>query len=177
MKEKIMPPLALTLISVIVCALLVAANSATKDKIVQAQEEKFNQSLSETFGEANYKKSDVKIDGVDSTTVDDKGRVIFEITADGYAKGGLHLLIGFDAEGGIEDISFLSIGETPGLGTKVKEQPDFVEQFKGVSAEGYDFTPITGATFSSKGMRSAVDLALKAYGENKDVIKGGITNE
>ena len=39
MKEKIMPPLVLMLISAIVCALLVAANAATKDKIVQAQED------------------------------------------------------------------------------------------------------------------------------------------
>ena len=39
MKEKIMPPLVLMLISAIVCGLLVLANSATKDKIVKAQEE------------------------------------------------------------------------------------------------------------------------------------------
>lgn len=43
MKEKIMPPLVLMLISAIVCALLVAANAATKDKIVQAQEDKIQQ--------------------------------------------------------------------------------------------------------------------------------------
>ena len=50
MKEKIMPPLVLMLISAIVCGLLVLANSATKDKIVKAQEEKFSNSLTETFG-------------------------------------------------------------------------------------------------------------------------------
>lgn len=39
-RKKIMPPLVVMLISAIVCGLLVLANSATKDKIVKAQEEK-----------------------------------------------------------------------------------------------------------------------------------------
>ena len=96
MKEKIMPPLVLMLISAIVCALLVAANAATKDKIVQAQEDKFSKSISDTFGKADYTTVDLSIDGIDSVTKDENGRIIFEITADGYAKGGFHLLIGFD---------------------------------------------------------------------------------
>ena len=119
MKEKIMPPLVLMLISAIVCALLVAANAA-KDKIVQAQEDKFSKSISDTFGKADYTTVDLSIDGIDSVTKDENGRIIFEITADGYAKGGLHLLIGFDNQGAVEGISFLSIDETPGLGTKVQ---------------------------------------------------------
>lgn len=173
MKEKIMPPLVLTLISTIVCALLVAANAVTKDKVVQAQEEKFNKSLSETFGEADYNSVDMEIEGIDSVTRDDKGRIIFEVTADGYAKGGLHLLIGFDEQGTVEGISFLSIGETPGLGTKVQEDKSFLEQFFGASSTDYDFSVITGATYSSKGMKSAVDLAVKSYNEHKEEILNG----
>ncbi len=120
MKEKIMPPLVLMLISAIVCALLVAANAATKDKIVQAQEDKFSKSISDTFGKADYTTVDLSIDGIDSVTKDENGRIIFEITADGYAKGGLHLLIGFNNQGAVEGISFLSIDETPGLGTRFR---------------------------------------------------------
>jgi len=170
MKEKIMPPLVLMLISVIVCALLVAANTATKDKIVKAEEEKFSKSLSETFGEAEYKSLDLSYDGIESVTRDEKGRVIFEIIADGYAKGGLHLLIGIDENGKTMGISFLSIGETPGLGTKVETEKGFLEQFFGISDTGYEFEAITGATFSSKGMKSAVDLAVNTYNEHKEEI-------
>ena len=173
MKEKIMPPLVLMLISAIVCALLVAANAATKDKIVQAQEDKFSKSISDTFGKADYTTVDLSIDGIDSVTKDENGRIIFEITADGYAKGGLHLLIGFDNQGAVEGISFLSIDETPGLGTKVQDDDSFTEQFKGVSSADYDFSVITGATYSSNGMKSAVDQALKAYNEHKEEILNG----
>lgn len=173
MKEKIMPPLVLMLISAIVCALLVAANAATKDKIVQAQEDKFSKSISDTFGKADYTTVDLSIDGIDSVTKDENGRIIFEITADGYAKGGFHLLIGFDNQGAVEGISFLSIDETPGLGTKVQDDKSFTEQFKGVSSADYDFSVITGATYSSNGMKSAVDQALKAYNEYKEEILNG----
>jgi electron transport complex protein RnfG len=173
MKEKIMPPLVLMLISVIVCGLLVVANEATKDKVVKAQENKFQVALSETFGEADYNISDLSYDGIQSVTTDEKGRVIFEIIADGYAKGGLNLLIGMDESGKVCGISFLSIGETPGLGTKVKEQKSFIEQFMGASDDSYEFEVITGATYSSKGMKSAVDLALKTYNEHKEEILNG----
>ena len=155
------------------CALLVAANAATKDKIVQAQEDKFSKSISDTFGKADYTTVDLSIDGIDSVTKDENGRIIFEITADGYAKGGLHLLIGFDNQGAVEGISFLSIDETPGLGTKVQDDKSFTEQFKGVSSADYDFSVITGATYSSNGMKSAVDQALKAYNEHKEEILNG----
>lgn len=173
MKEKIMPPLVLMLISVIVCGLLVLANEATRDKVVKAQEEKFQSALSETFGDADYQISDLSYDGITSVTKDDKGRVIFEITADGYSKGGLQLLIGIDENGGVCGISFLSIGETPGLGTKVKEQKSFIEQFMGISDENYEFEAITGATYSSKGMKTAVDLAVRTYNEHKEEILNG----
>lgn len=173
MKEKIMPPLVLTLISVIVCVLLVAANEITKEKVVQAQEEKFNNSLSETFGDADYTSVDMDIDGVNSITRDDKGRIIFEVVADGYAKGGLHLLIGFDEQGAVEGISFLSIGETPGLGTKVQEDKSFLDQFIGTSSTDYDFSVITGATYSSNGMKSAINLAVNSYNEHKEEILNG----
>lgn len=170
MKGKIMPPLVLMLISVIVCALLVAANAATKDKIVKAEEEKFNKSLSETFGKADYTSLNLSYDGIESVTRDEKGRVIFEIIADGYAKSGLHLLIGIDENGETMGISFLSIGETPGLGTKVETEKSFLEQFFGITDTGYEFEAITGATFSSKGMKNAVDLAINTYNEHKEEI-------
>ena len=43
----------------------------------------------------------------------------------------------------------------------------------GASNENYEFDVITGATYSSKGMKSAVDLALKTYNEHKEEILNG----
>lgn len=163
MKEKILPSIVLCLIAVIVCGALVLANELTKDKIAAAQAEKISASLSETFGDATYTNAEKTIDGIDNTYTGDNGTTVFEITQDGYAKGGLHVLIGFDSEGKLCGIGFLDMGETPGLGTKVRDQKDFTEQFVGLSEKTDDFEPITGATFSSKGMKAAVDKALDAY--------------
>ncbi len=163
MKEKILPSIVLCLIAVIVCGALVLANELTKDKIAAAQAEKISASLSETFGDATYTNAEKTIDGIDNTYTGDNGTTVFEITQDGYAKGGLHVLIGFDSEDKLCGIGFLDMGETPGLGTKVRDQKDFTEQFVGLSEKTDDFEPITGATFSSKGMKAAVDKALDAY--------------
>ena len=163
MKEKVLPSIVLCLIAVIVCGALVLANELTKDKIAAAQAEKISASLSETFGDATYTSAEKTIDGIDNTYTGDNGTTVFEITQDGYAKGGLHVLIGFDSEGKLCGIGFLDMGETPGLGTKVRDQKDFTEQFVGLSEKTDDFEPITGATFSSKGMKAAVDKALDAY--------------
>lgn len=172
MKEKIMPPLVLAIISVVVCGLLVCANALTKDKIEAAQKEKTSASLSETFGDAEYNEIFLNTmpEGVNAVYTGDNDKTIFEITATGYAKDGLHILIGFDENDCICGIGFLDIAETPGLGTKVKEEKSFTEQFLGISDENYEFIPITGATYSSNGMKSAVDLAISTY---NTYIKGG----
>ncbi|MBQ3565870.1 MAG: FMN-binding protein [Oscillospiraceae bacterium] len=194
MKEKIMPPLVLAVISVVVCGLLVVANALTKDKIVQAQIEKTSQTLSETFGEADYTQLDINLNEIIYN--DEKehfpkhmiyeypyadinavytggGKTIFDITADGYAKAGINVLVGFENDS-VCGIGFLSLAETPGLGTKVQENKSFTEQFLGASDKSYDFEVITGATYSSNGMEKAVDTALTAYYYCKE---GGYINE
>ena len=139
MKEKIMPPLVLAIISVVVCGLLVLANALTKDKIVQAQIEKTSQTLSETFGEADYTQLDIPDDALSghgdaviNSVYTGGGKTIFDITADGYAKAGINILVGFENDS-ICGIGFLSLAETPGLGTKVQEDKSFTEQFFCVS--------------------------------------------
>lgn len=168
MKRKVISPLILTLVSVIVCALLVIANALTKDKIIAAQKQKSMQTLSETFGEADYKQLDMEISGIDAVYQGGE-KTIFELTADGYAKSGLHILVGFENDK-VCGIGFLDVGETPGLGTKVRDNKSFAEQFLSASDDTYDFEVITGATYSSKGMKNAVDTAINVYNE---YIKGG----
>lgn len=170
MREKIMPPLVLTLICVIISGLLVLANAATKDKIAQAQQDKLNTSLEALFGEGQYTPlEDLHYDGVTQVIRSAKNEVIFEITVDGYSTDGLQLLIGIDPEGKLAGISFVSIGETPGLGTKVQDD-SFLRQFMGISSSDFTITPVTGATYSSNGMKHAVTIAMDTYTANKEAI-------
>ena len=177
MKEKIMPPLVLTLICVITSALLVAAYNTTYVDTTGVITDELASGLeiyggSDGFDMLMNDDGTVKTyDGVTSVITNGSGTA-FEITADGYSKGGLHLLIGFDESGSICGISVISIGETPGLGTKVQNK-DFLDKFKGISSEDYQVDNITGATYSSKGMKAAVNTALEAYSQMKGESENG----
>ena len=173
MKEKIMPPLVLTLICVITSALLVAAYNITYVDTTGVITDELASGLTEIYGGSdgfdmmmNDDGTVKTYEGVTSVITNGSGTA-FEITADGYSKGGLHLLIGFDSSGSVCGISVLTIGETPGLGTKVQD-PDYLAGYKGINTPDFETHVITGATFSSKGMKAAVTAAVNAY----DSMKG-----
>ena len=78
-----------------------------------------------------------------------------------------------DENGSVCGIEFVSLGETPGLGTKIRDNEDFRTQFYGISAPVGEADAISGATFSSAGLKSAVNTALEVYNENKEAILNG----
>lgn len=173
LKEKIMPPLVLTLICVISSALLAFVYNLTYVDTTGIITDKLSAGLSEIYGTADGFSMQMNEDGtvktfegVTSIISDNSGNVSFEITADGYSKGGLHLLIGFDESGAVCGISVLSIGETPGLGTRAAA-PEYLGKFTGITSPDFKADVITGATFSSKGIQSAVKTAVTAYLEMK----------
>ena len=104
----------------------------------------------------------------------DSGETVFAIIKDGgiigccvnsvgsgYG-GDINLMVGIDTDGKVSGISFVSMSETPGVGTKVKGE-GFVSQFIGLSENaviGENVDGISGATFSSKGVAEAVNDAL-----------------
>lgn len=213
--EKIKPPLVLTLICIITCGLLVAAYQATYTDSTGVITDKLEAGLTELYGSADgfemLKNDDGSVltyEGV--TSVLSNGTdTAFEITANGYSTGGLHVLVGVNENGSVDGVSILTIGETPGVGTKVQD-PAFLEQFKGVKYEmtlseevpavkaravwknkseiqalktnaeladtgesGFTLDAVTGATFSSNGMYSAVKTALSAYNDMKGENENG----
>lgn len=205
-EEKIKPPLVLTLICIITCGLLVAAYEATYVDDTGVITEKLSSGLSDLYGTSDgfsmikYKQGNKEpYEGVTSVLSDGKNTA-FEITANGYSTGGLHVLVGVNENGEVSKISILDIGETPGVGTKVNDE-SFLSQFIGVKYDmtvteetvpvkskavwgtraqinelsanvttdnsGFTLDAVTGATFSSNGMYSAVKTALSAYEQMK----------
>lgn len=139
-KEKIKPPLVLTLICLITCGLLVAAYEATYVDNTGIITEKLRTGLTEVYGKfedfemlLNDDGTVRTYDGVTSILSDGK-YTAFEIYSDGYSKGGLHVLVGLNENGAVQGVSIMTIGETPGLGTKVQDE-GFLGQFSGVSYE------------------------------------------
>ena len=181
-KETLMPPIVLTAICVIVSALMVIAYNFTYVDNTGVMTEQLSAGCEEVFGAGEYhillekdtgKKTPVTFgtDGVKAVITDGREKCLIELEQDGYAKDGLHLLIGIDTDGRIKGISFLSIGETPGVGTKV-QQESFLSQLIGYGTDTDDASidGVTAATFSSKGMKAACRKAVELYAANKEAI-------
>jgi len=175
MKDKVKPTLVLTVICVIASLLLVFAYELTKDRIADQKAQKFYTSAEALFGKTEYRivNTKCKYDEVESIAVTSDKKTVIQVCTDGYAKEGINILVGIDEQGAVSGIEFVSLGETPGLGSKVRDEADFRKQFYGLTAPSESFDAISGATFSSKGMKHAVDTALNAYNENKEAILGG----
>ena len=175
MKDKVKPTVVLTIICVIASLLLVFAYELTKDSIAEQKSQKFSSSVEALFGKTESKVVNIKCgyDEIQTIAVTPDKKTVIQVITDGYSKDGINILVGFDAQGSISGIEFVSLGETPGLGSKVRDEADFRKQFYGLSQPSDSFDTVSGATFSSNGMKHAVDTALKAYNENKEAILGG----
>ncbi|ACV67827.1 RnfABCDGE type electron transport complex subunit G [Desulfohalobium retbaense] len=104
--------------------------------------------------------------------------VALEAYGGGY-DGDIGVMVAFDPdEDTLEGVAVTTHTETPGIGSKVKEDPGFAKQFEGKSID-QSFAPgsgtvdaISGATFSSHGVMKAVDKAIEIYKANKSKILG-----
>ena len=114
---------------------------------------------------------DSELDRIEKVIRKSDGSLAFEVVVKGY-KDGYDILVGVK-DGAVAGVSVVSTGEeTPKLGTKTAE-PSFLEHFKGITGEAVivknapsadgEVQAVTGATFSSKGVASAVNIALEAY--------------
>ena len=87
----------------------------------------------------------------------------FAVALEGKGKGfhgPIGVMVGVSKQGKLLDIGITSHSETPGVGSRVTN-PSFTNRFKGLPARpGVTVDGISGATYSSKGVMSAVNQAL-----------------
>lgn len=175
MKSKIMPSVVLTIICAIAALLLVFAYELTKESIAEQKQLQFSSSVEALFGKTDCTliNNNFGEESIQAIAVTPDKKTAIQVAADGYSKGGINVLIGIDENGAVSGIEFVSLGETPGLGTKIRDNSDFRQQFYGASAPDVQIDTISNATFSSNGLKNAVDTALKVYSENKEAILNG----
>jgi electron transport complex protein RnfG len=191
-KESSFRNMALTLfvITLVSSAVLAGVYQLTKEAIESVRIRKINQGISEVLppfdnnpSENVYKKF------VDGDTIyvyiatkdgNNVGAAVQTFTNNGYG-GKIVLLVGFLADGTINNINVISHNETPGLGDKIDpHKHDFSRQFHGQNPESYKIVvskdgghvdAITASTISSKAFCDAVARAYAVYRE--DVLKKG----
>jgi electron transport complex protein RnfG len=85
----------------------------------------------------------------------------------------IEVMVGVGPEGKLTGISIMTHTETPGLGARIVE-PEFTDQFAGLdlettnlSAKGGKVDTLSGATFSTVGVVTAVGAALEQFPQIK----------
>ena len=105
------------------------------------------------------------------------GAAIIGSSEKGFS-GLIKIMVGFKPDGTIQNIEVLEQKETPGLGTKMKDDK-FLAQFRGknpstfnlkVTKDGGEVDALTGATISSRAFGDAVQMAYDEFMKNNSSI-------
>lgn len=116
--------------------------------------------------------------------VGDQSIVALEAFGKGFG-GSLGLMVAFDLESDtIVGSGVTTHTETPGFGSKAKEDPSFVSQFEGTRADqsvsvkkdGGTIDAISGATITSRGVCVAVNEATAMYKRLKPELLKSMDN-
>jgi electron transport complex protein RnfG len=107
-----------------------------------------------------------------------RNTVAFESVGGGYGGDiGIIVAVNVDTDD-IVGVAVTTHSETPGVGSRAKDDPDFADQFKGlpikdafkVKTDGGQIDALSGATISSRGVCGAVTASSAVYFRLKDEI-------
>ena len=106
------------------------------------------------------------------------GAAIIGSTEKGFS-GLIKVMVGFKPDGTIQNIEVLEQKETPGLGTKMKDDK-FIAQFREKNPLTFNVKPtkdqgevdaLTGATITTRAFGEAVQMAYDEFMKNNSFIK------
>jgi len=188
MREMVKLFVVVVLFSMFSGGLLAAVRGGTQEKI-EYQQLKFVKGpvLQSVFKEASNDpltdRFKVK-DGKEEVTcfpgiLNGKKAVAIEGFGKGYG-GDIGVIVAINVENGqIMGVGVTTHSETPGLGSRAKEDPSFTAQFNGLPVEGDPFKvkgdggkidALSGATVTSRGVCGAVNSAVETYQRLKPSI-------
>lgn len=205
-KQMVKDSLILFVITLAAGLLLGGVYAITKEPIAAAQEEKKQEAFQEVFQDAdsfadldayNVEEAAAVLsdNGYEKESIDEVklaldadgntlGYVMTITSAEAYG-GSLQIALGIRLDGTINQISFLSLSETTGLGMEAKK-PAFYEQFsnknvdafvytKSGASEDYEIDALSGATITTNAVTNAVNAGI-VYA-NSLGLKPAVTDE
>lgn len=154
----------LTCICTVIALLLSVVNAVTEDVIIENQEREKQEAILAVFPAGDTVKEYTTADGEIVYIILRDNEIIgytVSVSAGGYV-GPVDMMIGMTPEGAVDGVKIVSMGETPGVGTKISAE-SFLSQFKGMDSKvvfGENADAVTGATFSSRAVEEAVNYAI-----------------
>jgi len=188
MRDLIRMVVVLTVLTFVAGGLLAAVKSATELQI-ENQVLKFLKApaINDIFPDATndpvtdrftVEAENMKLQVFQAKNPDGTNLVAFETKGGGFG-GLMGLMVGINVETDkVEGMRMTTHAETPGIGSKAKDDPSFVSQFNGLSindgfalqSEGGSISAISGATVTSKGLLAAANKAKDVYTKLKPEI-------
>lgn len=188
MREMISMVVVLTVLTAVSGGLLAAVKVKTAPQI-EEQVLKFQKApaIKAIFADAtndpikerfNVKADDAELQVFPAILGDSQKAVAFEAKGTGFG-GPIGLMLGVDLESDeIIAVRVTTHSETPGIGSRAKEDLSFVDQFGGMSmtsnlgtkAQGGDIDAMSGATVTSMGVSQAAVAAQALYKKLKPEI-------
>lgn len=192
--EMIRLGLVLVVYAVIACTVLAIVNNLTAPQIKKNQIQKANEAMKEVFSLADqfvsvndFEPSDNKNITLSDAYLAYKDQKIIGgvIQVEGPTYDKAKIILGIDTNGVVTGMRFLEITDSPGFGSKAKDDnykvksgTTFYEQFTGKNAkEGFltnqTFDAISGATITSDGVAALLTQGSKSllnYLEKKEVL-------
>lgn len=180
--EIVIPTSVLVIICLVITLALSGTNMLTKNKIANLEIQKKNTAMQKLISADEFKEEVITVQNdetgesteVKYNTALKGGSVagyIFTVATKGYG-GDILVMTAVDTNGTVIAIEILDAsGETPGLGQNVTKA-NWYSQFNGLkegisvkkdgsaNGENNEINAVTGATISSKGVTTAVNLAL-----------------
>ncbi len=167
----------LLVISSVVATMLAVVNHFTKDRIAENEFAVMEETIEKLFSECESIKT-VEKEFKDNVSAvyeiynsDEKIGYCVKVEPIGF-KEKITVIVGADTDGKCVGVEIISISDTPGVGTKVKDSA-YLKGYIGLDADGSaKYDTISGATISSAAVRSGVEaaLALDIFGENENVV-------
>ncbi|HCC01728.1 MAG TPA: electron transporter [Ruminococcaceae bacterium] len=181
-KDIVKPVVVLFLICLIVTLALAVTNQVTKKKIIEINQQTEQASQKQVLPDASTftKKAAQGVQFVVGKKGNEIVGYVFTTSSKSYG-GDVKVMTGIGKDGKVTGVNILETSDTPGLGLNAKKE-SFRDQYKqkvpasgsfsvvksGKAGNG-QIVALTGATITSKGVTSAVNIAVKDY----NTVKGG----
>ena len=176
-KELVLPVIVLVVICLVCSALLAVLNDITAPIIAENTQAETLAAYVSVLPEGTTTDSMTAIDGLTTANVQGAvrtadGSVAVKAAASGYSGKDVTVYVAFDGEGAVSNISIDASTQTTGIGSKVADD-SFASGFLGWNggevSNGSPVDALSGATYSSNAVFSAVNAAIDCYNNE---IKG-----
>ena len=176
-KELVLPVIVLVAICLICSALLAVLNDITAPIIEENNSAETLAAYVSVLPEGTITEDMTEVDGLTTDGVQGavttaNGDVAVKAVASGYSGKDVTVYVAFDGEGAVSNISIDASTQTTGIGSKVADD-SFASGFLGWNggevSNGSPVDALSGATYSSNAVFSAVNAAIDCYNNE---IKG-----